>query len=114
MPMYDYECTACGDFTTLRPMSEYRDPQPCPVCGEPSARAMRTAPAFSSVSSATRNAHATNERSADKPILLSDSGRKHGPGCGCCGGSGKRGRTVAKGKDGSKAFPTARPWMISH
>lgn len=115
MPMYDYECPNCGDFTDLRPMAEYSLPQPCPVCGTLSARVMRMAPAFSSLSAATRTAHATNERSADRPRLLSETGskHKHGPGCGCCGGGGK-GRSVLRSPDGAKAFPTARPWMISH
>lgn len=113
MPMYDYECPSCGDFTDLRPMAECREPQACPVCATESPRVMRTAPAFSTVSSATRKAHGTNERSADRPALLSEVGHKHGPGCGCGSGS-KNSRAVARGADGSKAFPSARPWMISH
>lgn len=114
MPMYDYECPSCGDFTDLRPMAEYSLPQPCPHCGTPSTRVMRMAPAFSSLSAATRTAHATNERSADRPRLLSETGskHKHGPGCGCYGGG--KGRSVLRSPDGAKAFPTARPWMISH
>lgn len=114
MPSYDYACAACGDFTLIRPMAESAAPQPCPVCGELCARAYITAPAFSGLPAATRNAHATNERSADRPILLSESGRRHGPGCSCCGGSAKNARPVLRGPDGSKAFLTARPWMISH
>lgn len=112
MPMYDYECPTCGDFTELRPMAECSLPQPCPCCETPSSRVIRVAPAFSTVSAATRTAHATNERSADRPSLLSEvGGHKHGPNCGC--GSGK-GRSTLRTPDGAKAFPTARPWMISH
>ncbi|NYZ16665.1 zinc ribbon domain-containing protein [Azospirillum sp. RWY-5-1] len=115
MPAYDYACAACGgDFTAIRPMAESAAPQPCPGCGASAPRVIRTAPAFSGLPAATRNAHTLNERSADRPALLSEGGRKHGPGCGCCGGSAKNARPVLRGLDGSKAFPTARPWMISH
>jgi hypothetical protein len=81
----------------------------------PSRRVIRRTPAFSTVSAATRTAHATNERSADRPSLLSEVGpkHKHGPGCGCGSGGGK-GRSVLRTSDGAKGFPTARPWMISH
>ncbi|KAA0578595.1 zinc ribbon domain-containing protein [Azospirillum sp. Sh1] len=115
MPMYDYECPTCGDFTEMRPMAESSLPQPCPWCETPSRRVIRMAPAFSTLSAATRAAHSTNERSADRPKLLSEVGpaHKHGPGCGCCGG-GKKGRSVQRTADGAKGFPTARPWMISH
>ncbi len=116
MPMYDYECPTCGDFTEMRPMAECSLPQLCPQCETPSPRVIRVAPAFSGVSAATRAAHATNERSADRPGLLSEVGPKgkHGPGCGCCGGGSKTGRSVLRTPDGAKGFPTARPWMISH
>ncbi|QCN97080.1 zinc ribbon domain-containing protein (plasmid) [Azospirillum argentinense] len=116
MPMYDYECPTCGDFTGMRPMAESGQPQPCPDCGTPSQRVIRMAPAFSGLSATVRTAHATNERSADRPKLLSEVGptHKHGPGCGCCGGGGKKGRSVLRTPDGAKGFPTARPWMISH
>lgn len=115
MPMYDYECPTCGDFTEMRPMAESSLPRPCPSCEVPSRRVIRRTPAFSSVSAATRTAHATNERSADRPGLLSEVGpkHKHGPGCGCGSGGGK-GRSVLRTSDGAKGFPTARPWMISH
>jgi hypothetical protein len=36
----------------------------------------------------------------------------HGAGCACC--SGKSSRITKRGEDGSKCFPTSRPWMISH
>jgi len=39
-------------------------------------------------------------------------GAPHPAGCGCCAGA-KRGATVTA-QDGSKAFPSKRPWMISH
>ena len=115
MPVYEYLCENCGPFTEVRPMVEFEQPQPCPGCGCSAPRVMLTAPNFSSVSSTARLAHATNERSASSPATLSAMKAQHGGGCSCCSGSfGKKGRKVAKGTGGAKAFPNARPWMISH
>jgi putative FmdB family regulatory protein len=115
MPLYEYWCEDCGDFTAMRPMSEFAEPQPCPDCGTPAPRALITAPRVSGMAAASKQAHAINERSAHEPVskeaYLERS--KHGAGCSCCA-PGLPKRATVKGKDGSKAFPTARPWMISH
>ncbi len=113
MPVYEYACEDCGGFTAVRPMAEHRAPQPCPGCGVPAPRALLTAPAFSALPAATRQAHATNERSAHAPKTAAEyaAGKRHGPGCGCCG-TGKS--NAVKAPDGSKIFPAKRPWMISH
>lgn len=111
MPVYEYACERCGGFAAARPMSQYREPQPCPGCGAPAPRALLTAPAFSAMPAAARVAHATNERSANAPRTSAETGKGHGAGCGCC--SGGRSSTV-KTPDGAKAFPDKRPWMISH
>ncbi len=112
MPTYEYECTDCGDFTAARPMAEYREPQPCPDCGTVSPRVLRSAPAYSSVSTAVRTAHGVNERSAHAPQTSAEMKAKHGAGCGCCSGIGKS--RAVQSADGKKAFPDKRPWMISH
>jgi len=53
-----------------------------------------------------RLAHATNERSADKPHTLSALKSQHGSGCSCCSGlSNKKSRKTARGKNGAKSFP---------
>lgn len=108
MPAYEYECTECGAFTAIRPMSVSGDPQTCPGCGEMAPRAILTAPAFAGMPAARRIAHATNERAAHEPKQSS----KHGAGCGCC--SGGRKTAAAAAADGVKSFPSKRPWMISH
>jgi len=56
------------------------------------------------------SAHGINERAADSPKRLS----QHGPGCACCSGKSGKGRSTLRLPDGSKSFPSARPWMISH
>jgi putative FmdB family regulatory protein len=115
VPVYEYACAGCGDFTALRPMAAYREPQPCPGCGVPAPRVLLTAPACASMPAAERRAHAVNERSAHAPrTAVADAvgGRKkHGLGCACCAGS--RGSATML-PSGEKTFPSKRPWMISH
>ncbi|AZY49559.1 zinc ribbon domain-containing protein [Bordetella avium] len=107
MPLYDYRCEACGDFTALRSLAQWRDPAPCPDCGQSCSRFLSGAPAVSALSSTANRAHAVNERASHEPRR---SG--HGMACACCkGGSKTGGRTQA---DGTKSFLGARPWMISH
>jgi putative FmdB family regulatory protein len=115
MPVYEYLCEDCGDFTAMRPMSEYQAPQPCPDCGASAPRVMLTAPRFSSMSRESLAAHSTNERSANAPMSVGDFKAKHGSGCSCCSG-GMKSRTKKKSASASaaKSFPNARPWMISH
>ena len=110
MPLYEYECVAHGSFEAMRPMAECQSAQTCPHCSRASARVILTAAALATMPSSARKAHATNERSAHTP--KSSREMKHGKGCGCCGGKAKRG--VAMGANGAKAFPSKRPWMISH
>ena len=110
MPVYDYWCDSHGPFEGERPMAEFDQPCACPVCGQAAPRVMINVPKIFGMSREVRRAHETNERAADSPKRLS----AHGPGCPCCSGSAKKGRATLNRADGSKSFPTARPWMISH
>jgi putative FmdB family regulatory protein len=110
MPLYEYWCEQDGVFSAMRPMAEYNQPCTCPDCGGEAPRVMLNAPRVLRMDSVQRQAHATNERSADSPKKLST----HGPGCACCSGGAKASRKTLHRPDGSKSFPTARPWMISH
>jgi putative FmdB family regulatory protein len=112
MPVYEYLCKDCGPFTDIRPMADYELPSACPDCGASAPRVMLTAPRCQIMSPRSRLAHATNERSAHAPRALSSSKDAHGAGCACCSASASR--MVRRGKDGTKSFPTTRPWMISH
>lgn len=121
MPVYEYLCDDCGDFTALRPMSEYQDPQPCPDCGVLAPRVMLTAPHFTSMSRASLAAHSTNEQSRHAPMSVDAYKEKqdrarHGAGCSCCSGMKSRSKKnrTATSAGGAKSFPSARPWMISH
>ncbi|KRB67969.1 FmdB family zinc ribbon protein [Noviherbaspirillum sp. Root189] len=116
MPTYDYHCNQCGPFDALRSLVQRNEPCACPVCGKGSERTLLSAPRLSAMASGARAAHETNERSAHAPLQSKDhaghGARRHPAGCGCCS-PGKRGATVIAG-NGAKAFPTKRPWMISH
>lgn len=46
MPTYEYACASCGPFTAVRPLAEFRDPQPCPQCAASAPRVTLTVPAF--------------------------------------------------------------------
>ncbi|MCP1761826.1 FmdB family zinc ribbon protein [Bradyrhizobium japonicum] len=125
MPVYEYLCDDCGPFKDLRPMAECDDPQSCPHCETMAPRVILTAPNFFCMPAEKRKAHAVNERSTHAPQTLAQYKASHGPGCGCCS-SGKTvkdknssdrkkpARLMTKSRSGTKGFPTARPWMISH
>jgi putative FmdB family regulatory protein len=120
MPLYDYCCATCGTFTEMRPMAEYDQPAACPECGADSPRAFITAPRLAMMSSERRVAFATNERSAHAPRSSGDftaeraGKKKHGSGCSCCSGASSGKGKAVRTADGSKVFPSKRPWMISH
>ena len=80
MPVYHYDCEACGPFTAMRPMAEFGDPCACPACGFGAPRAL-SAPAIAGLAPMRRNALASNKNDASRqgpaPAL-------HPAGCGCC------------------------------
>jgi len=110
MPVYEYHCKDHGYFEALRPMSEFKQPCECPECSAPADRVMLTAPMLANANRAQMKAHAVNEKSADSPKRTST----HGPGCSCCSGGKKKSGKTRVMADGSKSFPSKRPWMISH
>ncbi|WP_425506162.1 FmdB family zinc ribbon protein [Sphingomonas aerophila] len=81
MPLYDYDCTACGPFTALRPMALFRDPCDCPACGADAPRALLGAPALAGMDQTRRDPPGSKE-----PHASSDRSPKaaHPAGCGCC------------------------------
>lgn len=115
MPIYEYACPDCGDFTLLRPMADRDQPCACPYCAAESRRVILSAPGLATMPGSQRRANETNERSAHAPQTLAEyqSKRKHGAGCSCCGPSKPNVPTKAN-PHALKASPSARPWMISH
>ncbi|HSV52104.1 MAG TPA: zinc ribbon domain-containing protein [Burkholderiaceae bacterium] len=116
MPTYDYDCPHCGSFEALRRIALRDEACACPACGMAAARVFVHAPRLELLTGDTRHALQLNERAAHQPRSSSDGpyGRlRHPAGCGCCSGSRRNSATVT-GANGAKAFPTKRPWMISH
>ena len=121
MPTYDYACAACGGFDAIRSLSVRNEPAACPGCGTDSQRVFVNAPRLARSNAEQRLAHDTNERAQHAPRSSRDGGgtggsyapMRHPSGCGCCSTAGKRGSNVTAA-NGAKAFPTKRPWMISH
>ena len=114
MPTYQYQCDNCGVFDLLRPMAERDAHCSCPACSGDAYRIIVSAPALSAMSAAARTAYATNERASHAPMTSGDYRpyKQHLSGCGCCSAGGSK--VTAHAVDGSKGFPTRRPWMISH
>ena len=113
MPTYDYACSGCGGFDALRRLAQRDEPAACPRCGSASPRVFAAAPRLALMEADARSAMQRNEQARHEPKSSRDYARlRHPAGCGCCA-PGQRGATV-KARDGSKAFPGKRPWMISH
>lgn len=110
MPVYEYLCEEHGAFEAIRAMADHAAPCDCPICGAAAPRVMLTSPRLALMDAGMRKGTAVNEASADSPKKLSS----HGPGCSCCSGGAKKGRKTLTRPDGSKSFPSARPWMLSH
>ncbi|WP_353092748.1 zinc ribbon domain-containing protein [Methylibium sp.] len=116
MPTYDYACPACGGFDAFRTLAARNEPAACPDCQRESPRVFVSAPRLALMAGSTRSAIEVNERARHEPKSSRDYQRlKHPSGCGCCssGSSSRRGATVTAA-NGAKAFPSKRPWMISH
>jgi putative FmdB family regulatory protein len=101
MPLYDYHCSACGDFRAWRRMSEAAEPVDCPSCAAPAARAV-VAPSLALMNGHIRIAHQRNEKSAHEPRIVSKNEHGHGRG-------GHHGHHHEHGHGTG-----GRPWMIGH
>jgi putative FmdB family regulatory protein len=125
MPVYDYKCASHGVFHELATMENAGKPAPCPKCGASSARIIMIPPAILDMSPAAKSAQGRNEKARHEPVVSSVDSRaeaaerashKHRSGCGCSdhGSQSALKQQVVFLPDGSKVFPSQRPWMISH
>jgi len=113
MPTYDYACPDCGGFDALRSYALRDDPAVCPDCGAASPRVFSSMPRLACLTGEKRHAMEVNERARHEPHSSGSYQRmRHPAGCGCCS-PGRKSSTVTA-PNGAKAFPTKRPWMISH
>ena len=110
MPIYQFECDACGRFDAMRSIADRNLPHLCPQCGTQTTRVVTSGAMLALMPQAQRAAHSTNERSAHAPVSSKAYGHRHGPGCGC--GAAKSAKAGHAGS--TRTFPGTRPWMISH
>lgn len=111
MPIYGYDCEACGPFTEMQPMSRSSDPMPCPDCGEAAPRGI-SAPFIANMDPKNRVAHQRNEKSANEPRVASMPGghsHGHGPGHGHSHGT-RRNTGLGEGLHDTHS----RPWSVGH
>lgn len=136
MPVYDYKCTEHGVFFDLATVAQSSEPCACPSCGTLSSRVIMIAPEVLAMAPAKRTAIKRNEEAKHKPIISTEDSRaeaadranfanrsaqrkhNHHKGCGCSHEHAST-KTALKKQvvllaDGSKVFPSQRPWMISH
>ena len=113
MPTYDYDCPSCGGFEAIRGISARNEPAACPSCGTSSPRVLVASAGLAYLDGTTLKAMDANERARHEPMSSRDyANERHPAGCGCCSSSRKT--TTVTSQNGSKMFPTKRPWMISH
>lgn len=115
MPMYDYHCDGCGNFSALRPLAEYREPMRCPHCNATATRVI-AAPNLACMSASNRTAWERNERSAHEP-------RRGGCASGNCGHAHHHTKPGASSIAPKPSLITtastprssgSRPWMLGH
>lgn len=118
MPIYDYRCEQCGEFSALRKMSEAGDSVACVECGEMAVRII-SAPYLALMDRNSRVANERNEKSAHEPKQVRRSS------CGCSGTHTCKSDTKETASKAAKATSnpnglmmqtkkTARPWMLGH
>lgn len=117
MPVYDYKCTEHGLFYELASLENHAAPAHCPECNALSGRVIIMSPAFLNMDKEKKEGIERNEAAQHEPQHSNAETRaenadklKHG--CGCS--HKKRSSKVMYTADGSKMFPSMRPWMISH
>ncbi|WP_150304512.1 zinc ribbon domain-containing protein [Pseudomonas saliphila] len=107
MPIYDFDCPACGVFETLLPSAERNTPRNCPDCGHAMQRLV-CAPRLQILNTQQRTAHETNERSAHAPKV------SHGHSCCSSGSCSHTPRADGQPPALKQQTGPRRPWMISH
>lgn len=127
MPVYDYKCAEHGLFYDLAAMEHSHKPCACPQCGKKSPRVIMIPPGVLENSPLAKS-QGLNEKAKHEPIVSTADSRqeaserkahshKHGKSCGCSNHEANQGslkQQVIYLPDGSKVFPSQRPWMISH
>lgn len=115
MPLYDYRCPDCGDFSDFGRIAQSSAPHACPTCGTEAPRVI-SAPRLSLMNSSNRERWERNERSQHAPKKVRRSS------CGCSGTHTCGTQKTSGATSGETTHPplqkqtkkTARPWMLGH
>ena len=91
MPIYAFDCAACGAFEVTRGVADAGTPAACPGCGGHGRRVF-TPPGLALLTKPLRGALDREEKSAHEPEVVSQ----------------KRGRPMPH------AHGAAPPWVLSH
>jgi len=81
MPLYAYECGACGPFEAFRPVTSAGAAFVCPACGG-AARRLFTPPGLALLPAPLRRARDREEKSAFAPDVVSTKVGRPMPGVG--------------------------------
>ncbi|MCV2403488.1 zinc ribbon domain-containing protein [Marinomonas sp. C2222] len=129
MPIYDFKCAEHGLFHELVAIDKAGEAVPCPECGIQCKPVILVAPSVLAMSPDSKKAIETNEEARHSPIISTLDSRaeadekqkfamsKGHRGCGCSEYRPEQSalkQQVVLLPDGSKVFPSQRPWMISH
>lgn len=134
MPLYDYKCREHGLFHELATMDKAGEPCACPKCGVLSARVIVIPPQLLVMAKERKKRFEINEKARHEPIIANVSNNlselninrkkssRYQDKCNCGSthplqlkpNKGKLQQQLVYLPDGSKIFPSQRPWMISH
>ena len=106
MPLYEYNCSRCGTFATVRSVAECGRPAECPVCGG-RAKKIFSVVNLRPMSSTNRRAWERNEQSAHAPHLC-------GAGCAHNRGAAPKKPSRPKPRFLTSRKANSRPWMLGH
>ena len=97
MPLYEFQCNTCGQFTHWRAFAQASEPMPCPTCATV-ARRIYTPPGLHRVASELANARYRAEKSSFEPEVV------------------KKQRTPHDERAHSKPLQQShgRPWQLEH
>ncbi|HEY8926667.1 MAG TPA: zinc ribbon domain-containing protein [Polyangia bacterium] len=103
MPIYEYECDACGPFAESRPMAASALPAPCPRCAAPAPRVLSPTASIG----AGRQGRGVRRRrgGAAEPSVVAVPERRE---------PSRRRREVDPLRAARPGHATDRPWMVGH
>ncbi|MEY4514537.1 MAG: FmdB family regulatory protein [Pseudomonadota bacterium] len=114
MPVYEYECNEHGLFETLRPLSEYDQPSPCPTCDNASLRVL-SVPHLVGVPRATMIAHDRNEQSRHEPRVSQHKHGDHAHHDAHTSVASAAKKALAQGqRPALQNYSGKRPWVMEH